>query len=175
MVSRRERYRAYSLQSHQQQSSPGTQPRICHYWIGRDTTVISKLTSLNGKAAPTTSCLGSRNYSYGLLNENLAGVDEGAREHSRRARAALETDAALFQFREHLPEQNAKIVRFSVSRPASKLLHYAGTDSVADAVTATTQLERPLLRDQLEAAIQGLLEPFSLLRLSIPHRRKRLL
>ena len=50
--------------------------------------------------------------------------------------------------------------RFSVSRPASKLLGYAGTDSVADAFPAATQLERPLLRDQLEAAIQGLLEPF---------------
>ena len=65
-------------------------------------------------------------------------------------------------------------LRFSVSRLASKLLRYAGTDSVADAFPAATQLERPLLRDQLEAAIEGLLEPFCLLRLSVPHRRKRL-
>src|SRR5216684_7424632 len=64
---------------------------------------------------------------------------------------------------------------FSVSRPANTLLRYAGTDRVADAFPAATQLERPLLRDQLEAAIHGLLEPFSLLRLSVPHRRIPLL
>ena len=42
-------------------------------------------------------------------------------------------------------------MRFSFSRLASKLLRYAGTDSVADAFPAATQLEHPLLRDQLEA------------------------
>ena len=45
------------------------------------------------------------------------------------------------------------LYRCSVSRVASKLLRYAGTDGIADALSAATQLERPLLRDQLEAAI----------------------
>ena len=48
---------------------------------------------------------------------------------------------------------------FLFHRPARKLLRYAGADSVADAFPTTTQLKPPLLRDQLEAAIQSLLEP----------------
>jgi hypothetical protein len=64
---------------------------------------------------------------------------------------------------------------FLLRGQATTLLRYAGTDCVADAFPAATQLERPLLRDQLEAVIQGSLEPFSLWRLSVPHRRIPLL
>src|SRR5262249_2763490 len=63
------------------------------------------------------------------------------------------------------------ILPISISRLASKLLCYAATDGVADALPAATQLERAFLRDQLERTIQALLEPFGLSRLSVRHNR----
>ena len=90
-------------------------------WARHNCYIEVDLTKWQG--GPYYELLGSRDYSYGLLNENLAGVDEGAREHSRRARTALETAAALFQFREHLPEQHAKIVYpWSRSAPDYRLV-----------------------------------------------------
>jgi hypothetical protein len=63
---------------------------------------------------------------------------------------------------------------FSISRSPfvlvcfrATLVRYVGTGSVVDAFSATTQLERPLLRSQFEASIQDLLEPLSFLRLSV--------
>src|SRR5262249_16320290 len=70
---------------------------------------------------------------------------------------------------------NETFLAVFVSRPASRLLGYSGTDSIADAFPASTQFEPPLLCDQLEAVIQGLLEPFCLWRFGVTHRRKPLL
>src|SRR5262249_25426209 len=69
------------------------------------------------------------------------------------------------------------VISCSVGRVGglSRLLCYVGTNGIADVFAAPTQLERSLLRDQLEAAIEGSLEPFGLLRLSVPHRRIHLL
>src|SRR5262245_3338592 len=72
-------------------------------------------------------------------------------------------------------QMNETFLAVFVSRPASRLLGYSGTDSIADAFPASTQFEPPLLCDQLEAVIQALLEPFCLWRFGVTHRRKPLL
>ncbi len=56
-------------------------------------------------------------------------------------------------------ESNARLISGGRLPAADKLLRYGGTGSVADAFPAATQLERSLLRDHLEGAVQGLLEP----------------